>query len=89
MERCALDSGGAVLRDGPRIKPMRTTLDIDDDLLVITRQLARQRGVSLGKVISDLASASLKMRNGALLFTPKTSTPKHDLRTVNELRDDS
>jgi hypothetical protein len=74
---------------------MRTTLELDDDLLTTTRQLARQQGVTLGQLISQLARQSLaaraplKVRNGALLFVPKAGVSKPDLRIVNELRDDA
>jgi hypothetical protein len=73
---------------------MRTTLELDNDLLATARQLARQRGVTLGQVISELArrsvvtSAPVKVRNGVLLFVPKAGAPKPDLRTVNKLRDE-
>ena len=72
---------------------MRTTLDLDDDLLTTAKQLARQQGVTLGQVISELArqslatKAPLKVRNGALLFVPKAGASKPDLRIVNELRE--
>ena len=74
---------------------MRTTLDLDDDLLATARQLSRQQGVTLGQLISELARQSLaaraplKVRNGALLFEPKAGAPKPDLRIVNKLRDES
>lgn len=38
---------------------MRTTLELDDDLLVTARQIARDRGVSLGRAVSDLARRGL------------------------------
>ncbi len=38
---------------------MRTTLAVDDDVLAAARDLARGRGVTVGKVISDLARAAL------------------------------
>lgn len=72
---------------------MRTTLELDDDLLAAARQLARQQCVTLGQVISGLArqsiltKAPLKVRNGALLFVPKAHRTRPNLRTVNELRD--
>jgi len=72
---------------------MRTTLELDDDLLAAAKRLARGKGVTLGYVISELARQSLhteapmKVRNGALLFVPKPGAPKPDLRTVNALRD--
>lgn len=34
---------------------MRTTLNVDDDVLAIARALAQERGVSLGAALSDLA----------------------------------
>jgi hypothetical protein len=74
---------------------MRTTLELDDDLLGAARHLARQQGVTLGQVVSELArqslaaTAPLKVRNGALLFTPKTRAAKPDLRIVNQLRDEA
>ena len=72
---------------------MRTTLDLDSDLVAAAKQVARKRGVSLGQVISELARRSLtlstpqKVRNGVLLFTPKSDTTRPDLRAVNQLRD--
>lgn len=38
---------------------MRTTLDIDDDVVVAARELASGERRSLGNVISDLARRSL------------------------------
>ena len=51
---------------------MRTTLEIDDELLVAARELAEHRGTTLGSVVSDLlrqaltrpADAALTERNG-------------------------
>jgi hypothetical protein len=74
---------------------MRTTLELDDDLLATARELARQQGVTLGQLVSELARQSLaaraplKVRNGAMLFAPKHNASKPDLRTVNRLREDS
>jgi hypothetical protein len=74
-------------------KTMRTTLELDDDILDSVRPLAHQRGVTLGRLISELARQSLtspmpqKVRNGVLLFTPQGGNPRPDLRLVNELRD--
>jgi hypothetical protein len=73
---------------------MRTTLELDDDLLATARHLSRQQGVTLGQLISELAlqslaaRAPLKVRNGALLFVPKAGGPRPDLRIVNKLRDE-
>jgi hypothetical protein len=74
---------------------MRTTLELDDDLLTIARQLARQQGVTLGRVISKLARQSLpasappKVRNGVLLFEPKARASKPNLQVVNDVRDEA
>ena len=38
---------------------MRTTLDIDDDILAAAKELARAEGKTAGKVISDLVRKSL------------------------------
>lgn len=73
---------------------MRTTLELDDDLVSDAKQVAREKGVSLGQVISELARQSLtrstpqKLRNGVRVFTPKSDAVRSDLRTVNRLRDD-
>ena len=74
---------------------MRTTLELDDDLLTTAKQLARQRGLTIGQLISELARQSLatrgplnlKVRNGVRLFVPKAAAPKPNLRIVNRLRD--
>jgi hypothetical protein len=73
---------------------MRTTLELDDDVVAEAKQLARQQGTTLGHVISDLARKSLvaktvpKRRNGFLLLTPKPGAPRADLDLVNALRDE-
>lgn len=41
---------------------MRTTLNIDDDVLAVARALAAQTGQSLGKAVSELARRSLPRR---------------------------
>lgn len=73
---------------------MRTTLEIDDDLIAAAKALAHEQGRSLGQVISDLARSSLKaqapikVRNGVPLFDPVPAGAKPSLQTVNRLRDD-
>lgn len=39
---------------------MRTTINLDDDVLRAARTLARERGDSLGAVLSDLARRGLR-----------------------------
>ena len=67
---------------------MRMTLELDDDLVTFARNLPRQRGMSVGPIISELARQSLatgeplNVRNGALLFVAKVHASKSDLRIV-------
>ena len=73
---------------------MRTTLNLDEDLVQVAKQLARQRGTTAGQVISELARQTLepksspKVRNGVPLFTPKPGARKPHLALVNQLRDE-
>lgn len=73
---------------------MRTTLEIDDDILAIARQLAESNGVSLGRAVSTLARQGLaprphgKIRNGVRLFEPDPTAPKPTMDLVNRLRDE-
>ncbi|WP_185658303.1 MULTISPECIES: CopG family transcriptional regulator [unclassified Burkholderia] len=74
---------------------MRTTLDIDDDVLAFARERAKP-GTSIGKVISDLARAALQRpttnqssRNGLPLMPVSATSRPVTLDTVNQLRDDS
>jgi hypothetical protein len=73
---------------------MRTTLEIDDDVLAAARHLAREEGATVGQVISRLAlqslraKATVKVRNGVRLFAPKAGGSRPDLSVVNRLRDD-
>lgn len=73
---------------------MRTTLAIDDDVLVAARAIARQQDRSLGDVISDLARLSLRRpqpgtsRNGFPLLPTKPDAPPVTIDIVNALRDE-
>ena len=44
---------------------MRTTLDIDNDVLAAARDLARAEGKSLGEILSDLVRKALTAPNPA------------------------
>lgn len=74
---------------------MRTTLNIEDDIVQVARQLARQRGTTIGQVISDLVRKALepktssRVRNGVPLFSPVPGAKKPNLALVNKLRDES
>ena len=62
---------------------MRTTLNIDDEILETARSLASERNVSVGSVVSELARRGLRRRtpaparrNGFPLFAvSRDSTP--------------
>jgi hypothetical protein len=72
---------------------MRTTLDIDQDILLTAKELAAQEGPSAGKVLSNLARQGLfrnrnaKTRNGIPLFPRKANAKSVTLEFVNRLRD--
>lgn len=42
------------------VNDVRTTVDLDEDLLRVAKDLAREREQSLGRVLSDLAKRGLK-----------------------------
>jgi hypothetical protein len=72
---------------------VRTTLDIDDDLVQVARDMARQRRATMGQVVSELIrkaiapAAQPKTRNGVQLFVPRPGARKPSLQMVNRLRD--
>lgn len=77
---------------------MRTTLAIDDDVLLIARDIARQQRRSVGEVVSDLARRSLRpanadnsaqmMRNGFLLLPVSNPDAVITMEMVNALREE-
>jgi hypothetical protein len=74
---------------------MRTTLSIDDDVLLAAKAIAGQQGRSLGEVVSELARRSLKRpapqaeRNGIPLLTSRPGSPPVTMDLVNSLRDEA
>jgi hypothetical protein len=82
---------------------MRTTLDIEDDVLLAAKETARQRKLSLGAVISDLARQALLQSAGSAVGRAKPARTRlarlgiHPLpkrggmvtnETIDQLRDD-
>jgi hypothetical protein len=75
---------------------MRTTLDLDEDVLQAAKELAVLRRQTTGKVLSDLARKALtptgpaaKVRNGVPLLPRRPpGSPILTMKLVNELRDD-
>ena len=51
---------------------MRTTLDIEEDVLQVAKELAKREGITAGKVISNLARRGLY----AVPEPPRNSTSK-------------
>jgi hypothetical protein len=74
---------------------MRTTLDIDDDVLQAAKEIAANRETTAGRVLSELARKALepartpRVRNGVPLMPrrPKGS-PRPTMELVNRLRDE-
>ena len=74
---------------------MRTTLAIDDDVLVAAKALARQQHKSVGEVVSELARRTLHrpaapaVRNGVPLLPVQNPEAVVTMDIVNALRDES
>jgi hypothetical protein len=69
------------------VRSMRTTLDLDDDVLAAARSIAAARRQTMGRVVSDLVRQSLR----AKLKKSPSGVPLLPLRPVvivsNELID--
>jgi len=82
-----------MIRDDHR---MRTTLDIDEDVLRAAKELAAARSTSTGKVVSELARKGLApgkrrktaLRNGVPLLPRRAGERPVTLSDVNRLRDE-
>lgn len=80
------------------VRKMRTTLAIDDDILLIARSIARQERSSVGEVISSMARRSLRsagsdassptMRNGFVLLPVSNPDAVVTMEMVDALRDE-
>jgi hypothetical protein len=74
---------------------MKTTLDLEDDVLSAVEELAQQQGLPVGKVLSDLARQALAQRqplatrNGLPLFPIQPDAGISTLELVNQLRDEA
>ena len=74
---------------------MRTTFDIDDDVLQAAKEIARAHGKTTGQIVSELlrkalqpAATSRRIRNGVPLIKRRAGAPVLTMARVNELRDD-
>ncbi len=74
---------------------VRTTLDIDPDILQAVKEIAELRASTAGKVLSELARRALEpqadgpLRNGVPLLPRRPpGSAKPTLALVNQLRDE-
>jgi hypothetical protein len=74
---------------------MRTTLDIDDDVLQSAKELAAVAHKTTGQVVSELMRRALeptrvgRVRNGVPLLPRRPAgAPRPTMKLVNSLRDE-
>ena len=74
---------------------MRTTLDIDGELLLTVKEIAHQRKTTAGSVVSSLLRESLQpksfeleYRNGVPVLPRRPHGPAVTMELVNRLRGD-
>jgi hypothetical protein len=74
---------------------MRTTLNIEEDVLRAAKEIALQRGMTVGQVLSDLARKSLTRKSPVSkkhdlpIFPIKSDAQVITLELVNQLRDET
>jgi Arc/MetJ family transcription regulator len=74
---------------------VRTTLDIDDDVLAAAKAIARAQRKTAGAVVSELARKGLRRpaqpgaRNGVPLLPIRNPEARVSLETVKALRDEA
>jgi hypothetical protein len=73
---------------------MRTTLDIDEDVLLAAKEMAALKRTSTGKVLSELARQALSpsdaapdIRSGVPLLPKRPGERPVSMELVNRLRD--
>lgn len=75
-------------------RPMRTTVDIDADILQAAKEIAANRETTVGKLLSEWARQALEpqsaalVRNGVPLLSRRPGAAKRTLGLVNRLRDE-
>lgn len=73
---------------------MRTTLDIDDDVLQAAKELAKARKKTAGQVLSELARKALepdrtaRVRNGVPLLPHRLGAPRITVEDVERWLDE-
>ena len=78
------------------LRAMRTTLDLDPDVLQAAKEMASVRGTTAGKVISDLVRKALEpagtanVRNGVPLMPRRPAgSPPITVEFVEDLLDEA
>lgn len=73
---------------------MRTTLDLDEDVLLAAKEMAALRRTTAGKILSELARQALRpakespaLRNGVPLLPSTPEERPVSMEMVNRLRD--
>jgi len=81
------------MRDDHKV---RTTLDIDEDVLECAKELAAQRRTTAGRILSELARSALaprerspRKRNGVPLLSKQRGAKLVTPEIVNRLRDET
>lgn len=76
--------------------PVRTTVDLDEDVLQAAKDLANARGTTMGRILSELARKALTpvaghvhLRNGVPVLEPRPGESVVTDEVVNRLRDES
>jgi hypothetical protein len=73
---------------------VRTTLNLDLDVLQAAKEIGAARGLTAGQVLSELVRKALTapkpatVRNGVPLLTRKAGSPPITMAAVNRLRDE-
>jgi hypothetical protein len=74
---------------------MRTTVDLDEDVLGLLKQLAKDQHKPVGKVVSEIVRKELtrrhsrRTRNGILLLEPGNRRVPLTLEEINRIRDEA
>jgi len=74
---------------------MRTTIDLEEDVLLAAKEIARERGETLGKALSNLVRLALtrqtavSIKNGLPIFPVQPDAGVVTLEMVNRLRDET
>jgi hypothetical protein len=75
-------------------RTMRTTVDLDEDVLHAAKEIAAMRGKTAGQVLSELARKGLeakrtyKVRNGVPVLPRRPGAPILTVERVNQLLDE-